>query len=185
MAFEMARQLTGAGESVGLLALIDTRHPRIPMLPMTMAMRFARLRDERWGYLVSGLLRQMERARLARDMRLLRGVLQRGEPVPFALRELHLRTSFRAAVMRYKPQPWPGKATLFHAMEVAYVHQAASAPDAWSPLVLGGLEVVPVPGDHHTLLLGMKSELLIRSLREAIERAQTQASAPSSTNSDD
>ena len=37
--------------------------------------------------------------------------------------------------------------------------------------VLGGVEIVMVPGDHDTVLLGVNAELLVKPLNRAIDRA--------------
>ncbi len=172
VAFEMAQLLTAAGRRVALLSLIDTRHPHLPVPSVTMFTRVARLRDEGLRYILRGFQRQWHRMGEARDRLLLERRLARGEPIPFALRDMHLVGNFRDAVGRYQPNPWPGRATLFRATDVGYANKEYRSAHGWDRHVLGGVEVVVVPGDHQSLLLGMNADLLGRSLGAAIERAQ-------------
>jgi hypothetical protein len=103
--------------------------------------------------------------------------LARGEAIPFALRDFHLTQSFGQAASRYRPRPWPGRVILFRAAEIAYIYRDAGPFYGWERDVLGGVEIVAVPGNHATLLLGQNAEILVRSLNEAIARAQ-HAEAP-------
>jgi thioesterase domain-containing protein len=172
VAFEMARRLSAAGERVSLLALIDTYFPKAPLLPLTLRSRLERLAKEGRSYVVTSLRRRMADRKRAKDLRLLDGYLARGEKVPFALRDAHLVRSFRRAAVLYEPAPWDGRATLFRAEEVPYAYRAAGSAYGWDRVILGGVEAVPVPGSHHTLLLGKNAGPLVRSLSEAIARAQ-------------
>jgi hypothetical protein len=42
----------------------------------------------------------------------------------------------------------------------------------WERHILGGITVVPVPGDHSTVVLGSNAEVLVRSLGAAIAEAR-------------
>jgi thioesterase domain-containing protein len=172
VAFGMAQKLTTAGERVGLLALIDTYGPNTQAEPMTLRSRVDRLRIEGSVYVAGAIRRQLEERRTSRSLKLLDACLARGQTVPFALRDLHLVRSFRRAAMAYAPRPWPGHATLFRAERVPYTLRSAGPAYGWDQVILGGVEIVRVPGSHHSLLLGMNADLFARSLSDAVERAQ-------------
>jgi thioesterase domain-containing protein len=172
VAFEMARRLSSAGERVALLALIDTYFPRAPLQPLTLRSRLERLAKEGRSYVVTSLRRRLADRKRAKDLRLLDEVLARGEKVPFALRDAHLVRSFRRAAALYEPLPWTGHATLFRAEDVPYAYRAAGSAYGWDRVILGGVDAVAVSGSHHTLLLGKNAGPLVRSLSEAVARAQ-------------
>lgn len=177
VAFEMAQTLTAAGEQVDLLALIDTFHPQLVLRQRTLWTRLGRLRREGIDYVVGVLRARRERARITRDFTIIDGHLARGEPVPLALRSLHLTRNFRRAARLYQPKPWPGRATLFRASDVQDVFQDVSPANGWERHVLGGVETVVVPGAHLTVLIGANAQALAPLLRAAIERAQLEAAA--------
>ena len=92
--------------------------------------------------------------------------------MPFELRNYHLTVRFEAAAAGYRARPWPGRATLFRAEQLFDVFEAAAPDYGWSEVVRGGVDVVTVPGDHDTLLLGANAEVMLGRLRDAIDAAQ-------------
>ena len=176
VAFEMAQLLTAAGQDVNLLALIDTFHPEVPVRAVTMRRRVERLREEKLRYVGEALVRRRDQLRAPAHLRAIEDHLARSEPVPLALRDFHLTRIFDRAAWRYRPRPWPGRVLLFRAEEVAYIYRDAGPCRGWDRDVLGGIDVVPVPGDHATIVLGRNAEVLARSLDAAIGRAQSPAS---------
>jgi thioesterase domain-containing protein/NAD(P)-dependent dehydrogenase (short-subunit alcohol dehydrogenase family)/acyl carrier protein len=170
VAFEMARRLTALGQEVGLLAFIDTFHPQMPVRDITIATRFERLLREGVSYLREAIERQRRTAQDARNERAIEDHLSRGETIPFELREIHLWRNFARAQALYHPQPWNGRATLFRAEELDYFFEGGGATYGWDRDVRGGVDVVTVPGDHSTLLLGPNADVVVRSLSDAIDR---------------
>jgi acyl transferase domain-containing protein/thioesterase domain-containing protein/acyl carrier protein len=170
VAFEMARRFTALGQDVGLLAFIDTFHPQMAMRDVTVFTRLERLHREGVSYLREALERQRRSAQVSRDDRAIEGFLARGEPIPFHLRDLHLWRNFERAQGLFRMQPWNGKAVLFRAERLAYYFQGGGPSYGWDRDVLGGVDVVTVPGDHSSLLLGSNAELLVNSLSAAIDR---------------
>jgi thioesterase domain-containing protein/aryl carrier-like protein len=170
VAFEMARRLTDLGEEVGLLAFIDTFHPKMPARDITLLSRLERLHREGVAYIREALERQRRDTQVARDDRAIEQHVARGESIPFNLRELYLWRNFERAQAVYRPQPWNGRATLFRAEELDYFFRGGGPTYGWDRDVLGGVEVITIPGNHSTLLVGPNAELLVRSLSEAIDR---------------
>jgi thioesterase domain-containing protein len=138
-----------------------------------MSARLERLRDEKLRYVGEALARQGERLREPMYLRRIDFHRARQEPVPLSLRNLHLTRGFDMAARRYKPRPWPGRALLFRAEEVAYVFRDAGPNRGWDRTILGGIDVIPIPGDHATIVLGRNAAVLARALGEAIERARS------------
>jgi thioesterase domain-containing protein len=171
VAFEMARLLSSAGEAVSLLALIDTMHPLVPVRNINMLTRLVRLRAEGGRYLVGAVQGRQQRRARARNLEAIERHLARGEAVPFALREDHLVQSYRMAVEAYAWAPWRGRATLFRSARLPFLYEAAGPAYGWGEYVLGGIDIVILPGDHHTILLGRNAEPLGRELDAAIATA--------------
>lgn len=168
IAFEMARRLEAAGETVGLLALIDTFHPQMRLPEVTVRTRLQRLRGEGMAYLRDAIERRRQARRDARDARRIEAHRQAGEPIPLALRELNLMRHFARAVRGYAPAPWSGQALLFKAEQVDYYYQAGGPHYGWDDTIRGGLEVVPIPGDHDSIVVGTNAERIARRLLQAI-----------------
>jgi thioesterase domain-containing protein len=171
VAFEMARRLTALGLEVGLLAFLDTFHPQMPVRDITLFSRLERLHREGVSYVREALERQRHSAHVARDDREIEALVARGEAIPFNLRELYLWRNFERAQALYRPRPWTGRATLFRAAELDYFFKGGGPTYGWDRDVLGGVEVITIPGNHSTLLVGANAELLVRSLSAAIDHA--------------
>jgi thioesterase domain-containing protein/NAD(P)-dependent dehydrogenase (short-subunit alcohol dehydrogenase family) len=177
VAFEMAQLLTQGGREVRVLAFIDTFHPQMPIRAVTMRTRLVRVREEKLRYIAEAIARRRHVFRNAMELSTLEKHLARGEPIPFALRDLHMTRNFELAVSKYRPEPWTGRAMLFRAAKLSYIYRDAGPAYGWDKQVLGGVEIVRVPGDHATVVLGKNAEILVRSLTMAIERAQEHPAA--------
>ena len=144
IAYEIGRQLRARGERVGLVGLIDT-------LPMAAAKGAAsqgtrhtkaKLRARWLG--IYALLDAMHR------------------PIPSFLKQAYDINCF--AAMRYAPQPYPGKVTLFPAYE------SGNGPlnDQWQRLAGEGVEVRAVPGNHDNLLSEPQVQFLGREITDCL-----------------
>jgi thioesterase domain-containing protein/acyl carrier protein len=173
VAFEMARQLTALNLEVGLLAFLDTFHPQMPVRDITLFTRLERLHREGVSYVREALERQRNAAQVAKDDRAIDGHVARGEAMPFHLRELYLWRNFERAQAAYRPQPWNGRAILFRAEETDYFFRGGGPTYGWDRDILGGVEVITIPGNHSTLLVGANAELLVRTLGTAIDRVNS------------
>ena len=89
----------------GIRALIETRHPHMPIRQLNLSRRIARLQNEGLAYFREGLLRPLSRLRRSKNLRALERhlAMKAGEPIPVTLRELHLMQTFRRASDRYEP----------------------------------------------------------------------------------
>lgn len=173
VAFEMACRLRQQGEAVALLALFDTFAPGyVAQARQAQAARrgsrYAWLRA-RWQYHVQQMAGRTGREQLAyvrarvagvagsvikriwqaavRGMkrRLCRFCLAHGRPIPARLRHFYAYEMGSRAAEVYRPGMYPGKVTVFCSTP------AAEPQLGWAAYAAGGVEVVPIPGDHRTL----------------------------------
>lgn len=182
IAWEMAQQLTMAGQEVALLALFDTWGPGYPRFHKPpgawtkMRNRFAL----HWGdlkrldgtrrreYLAEKFANASARAwRLGiRSLRKTRRWLE-WQLLPPALREA--RRQGRKALQRYAPRPYSGPVTLFRA-----ANQPPGALDdptnGFSALAVGRFEVVVVPGFHAAIVREPQVRGLAQRLNECMEK---------------
>ncbi len=172
VAYEMAQQLTAAGQRVGALVLFDTFSPLLERRRMTLGAALDRMRAEGLaGYLGGVYHRRREGRRFRRDEEALERVLATSEMVPPEIRETHLTRSFAAAMAGYHPRPWDGRAILFSALDVAWVFSGAGPTYGWDRLI-SALDVRRVAGNHATLLLEPQVGVVIAALNEEFARIQ-------------
>ncbi|HEX2076319.1 MAG TPA: amino acid adenylation domain-containing protein [Longimicrobium sp.] len=185
VAFEMAQQLTRAGEVVPLVALLDTVSPeRIgAMVAMDEAAVLSVLAYEeglkagREVELTAAELRPLDRrARVERTLDALRraGVLAARVDPEWVVRLLAGHRARHGAMARYTPAPYPGRLALFRAGEALPDPDAPaglSDPAGWRPYTAFPLRVEVVPGHHATMGRGPQAALLAARLRKAFDEA--------------
>jgi thioesterase domain-containing protein/acyl carrier protein len=155
LAYEAARQLTAAGQSVGLLAIYDT------FAPGGKVTRPLWQRLIRHGYLLLTRTGRIAYVR-GRVRRLRNTITHRPENVtPDAAadgtmeeRVKIIQKLNRRATDRYKPLPYDGSTVLFLAAHRPdYVHFYKIDPTAgWGAHCKGQVQIVTLPGSHFTLL---------------------------------
>jgi acyl transferase domain-containing protein len=177
VAFEMAHQLTAAGEEVALVVLFDTFPPQIPDRDITVAMRMRRLRDERTGYLKHIVVRRVDVRRDAARLADAEEIARRGGTVPVELRDNYVQHSFIRAADRYVLRAWRGHVVLMRAEEMGYEAQGLGRTYGWDEVVGDGFELVEVPGDHDTLVLEPNASTLVQQLRVTLDRVQASRGA--------
>jgi aspartate racemase len=176
IAFEMARQLTAAGERVALVALLDSYAPRAPgqarlrpgaLLNMAASLPY-------WLFDLSRLEPEQVVTRLRRWRLAARhghGALTAaefiGENALAQIPERHRRfvENHFKAILRFAPRPYPGGVTLFRAQAQA-LSRAGDPDKGWRALALGGLDIREFPGSHHTLLM----EPWVRELAKVVQK---------------
>jgi amino acid adenylation domain-containing protein len=180
LAFEAARQLVAAGESVEFLGMIDANPLRDPITGLVP-------KDTPHLPLITRVLATMEAheggadtldlARLAGDSEWtsLMGSTVTGTGMSAHHLKAQLRTagdSMRAAI-GYEPRALDADAVLFQAEATEPDTQRRLADDL-SGLVRN-LSVRPVPGDHNAMLTAPHVERLAAAVDEAIERSRETA----------
>lgn len=178
VAFEMSRQLTAAGEEAAFLALIESSPPagavhRPASFAPRMVQSTRRMAEGGPAVWVDTVRRNVRR--LGRQVG--RAMHGKGagwrqeahdvidmESYPEAYREA-AAAHFRA-LRDYRAQPWPGKAWLFRSSDdkLAYLGRALG----WEQLILGGVRVEQIPGDHHGTFQPGTIEVLAEGLSRAL-----------------
>jgi thioesterase domain-containing protein len=190
VAFEMARQLTSAGQEVALLAILDQpvspgdEEAEIDTAAVIAEMLRHQARSEgRALNLDADALRGLPLdEQLARGLEILGGpeALGPGFDIPL-LRALALGWSARAtAVERYRVSTYPGRITLLRASadpaalrelppERRRVFEDPSL--GWGTVAAGGVEIHAIPGNHQTLIEAPHVEILAGVLETCLARA--------------
>ena len=178
VAFEMAQQLHAQGQTVALLALLDTRIPTPDEgfadedVEATLLADFIRY---------FGLSLDLEAlARLSKD-ELLTRVLEQAKnaglvPADIEASQAHLfielcKADFRAT-RNYALHRYPGRITLFKASQ-ELGETSADPTLGWSRWAAGGVEVHVVPGNHANMVYKPHVEVLAEKLRRCLNEAQS------------
>ncbi|MFT3893217.1 MAG: thioesterase domain-containing protein [Anaerolineales bacterium] len=192
IAFEMAQQLSRAGEKVDLLVLFDTRNPvrairpvrvdgntvlpvldaQLPasgyeLLKIKVGGHYWRIRQfkplKAIKYVAKLIIFHTKYVIISFIAQLFR-VLQKRLPDGLLLQ--YLRTTYAMALRNYVPTIYQGKVTLFHASESKKTNPIDS-PMGWGPLANGGLDVhyFDTP---HTMIQPEYAEQIARKLNECL-----------------
>jgi amino acid adenylation domain-containing protein len=180
VAFEMACQLRALGETVGVLALIDTYNFAYPSFLSKPALFYfnARLFLRRTLYHLRILVRMKPRARfgylLGRARIFLRlannfARIARGGVGPlydvnhnrFKISESNqgledllsrVRNASVLAMEKFIPRPYDGPLLLIRASELSYQDPYQDEALGWRPVALGGITISEVDGSHDSIL---------------------------------
>ncbi len=197
VALEVATQLLRAGEQVAFLGVVDTRLPGLQQhgpwsVPRSIPRRLLNLAalvqplsgPARREYLRNRVLiaRQNARAHALewvhdRVPEAARGALPEH---PYGPEEMEWLTADRLASRRYDPPRYPGRITYFWAQHSQRPPSVYDHREGWAEVAGGGLEVIPIPGSHLTVLV----EPLVRSTAAAIRRALPAKAAAAPTGAD-
>ncbi|WP_189943111.1 type I polyketide synthase [Streptomyces aurantiogriseus] len=187
LAYEVARRLRETDEAVGFLGLVDTiLQAALPGLDSKEMLikrfgRFAEYVEKTYGHRLD--LPYEELAATPDEQQIdvvMRRVAEAGLDMSPGIME-HQRTSYVDARVgeRYRPQPYPGHVVLYRAQEAQRLTTAldpryvrSEADLGWAPLC-PSLEVVPVPGDHLSLIDPPHVEVIARHLTKALDRQGT------------
>lgn len=177
LAYEMAQQLLADGEPTALVAMFDTYGPHFfefsvagePVGSLqSRALSHVQALAEMGPGGQLGYIADRVKARVDARLRSARAATNRalGRSLPHDLRYWEVERRNLELLAAYQPRPYHGRVTIFraaHQPEGVY----ADPNMGWGGLALGALEVVPVPGDHDTLV--EQPQLGIR-LRAALAR---------------
>ncbi|MDJ0729785.1 MAG: amino acid adenylation domain-containing protein [Crocosphaera sp.] len=185
VAYEMAQQLQSQGETVALLALLDTYAPgAIEKRTVTQDINFYwnRFLDDGFPY----LLNQSRRKLIGRTQNTLQRLTQfrKNLYVYFALKlnlslseqmqDFIFQQENKQASMMYIPKVYSGNVSLFVAQEEDVSANVYLDPQlGWGQFVTGDLEVYEIPGSHLGMLQDPCVQILAEKLTLAIEKAET------------
>jgi amino acid adenylation domain-containing protein len=188
VAFEMARQWHERGQKVALLALFDTSGPTAarPLLEKGRC-HLEILRglngQERLRYVWSRVPLRVTSLKKGIEERIWwlarSSCVRLGLPLPPIL--ANVERVNRRADRDYVPQVYPGRMTLFRAME--QLPEWEHDPQlGWEDLATGGLVIHDVPGNHLTLIQEPNVRALAEQLNACLEKAQDHGPPASSSN---
>jgi len=175
-AFEMAQQVTAAGERVDALILLDTPIAR----PFDRLSRLDKVRIHLQRFARGGLRYPLqwleERARWREQQRRAR---EEAASQAFEFRSRKIGAAFYRALAGYETQAYAGPVFLFRPpLQIAYRLGAGRnlnydrdfiAPDnAWGRYLTGAFEVTEVPGDHDSMVLEPSVRVLAAKIRAAL-----------------
>jgi amino acid adenylation domain-containing protein len=185
IAFEMACQLSAAGQEVGLLALLDT-YPAgyFKLLPGSgtlgqRASRYAKKLEShienlrqlgagaKVGYLLNKLRYAPDKLKHKLYRRAYKIYKRFGRPLPPVLKNIE-EINF-AAVKDYVPQTYSGDVTLFLASDLTADYDLR---DGWRELVTGEIEAHEIPGNHINIIKEPHVGALAEKLRSCLDQAQ-------------
>ncbi|MGV3727069.1 type I polyketide synthase [Hydrogenophaga sp.] len=177
-AYEIARQLEAAGETVSLLVMLDTPLPMRPALTRADKL-LIKLADLRRGGL--GFLKQWVQRRIAWELQ-----RRRGDVAPTAsahqLHNAEIETAFRAALPVYELKSWNGPAVLFRppldrhwkvtrGQWVSAAREYVFEDNDWTRF-MPELRVIEVPGDHDSMVLEPNVRVLAGHIKTCINEAE-------------
>jgi amino acid adenylation domain-containing protein len=177
VAYEVAQILRGQGETVAMLAMLDTAHPMAAR-----ELEQARGRDQILPGIVGDEVRQLgkklrQRIKAFQNQwtyrlhtlecrwKQLRGLELEPDQVDFLQRRAN-----QSAARRYRPRDYQGPVTLFKATDVP--RQEVSKETGWREVAIGGMEVVEVPGGHLTMMQEPCIQVLGQRLMETLKKAE-------------
>ena len=155
VAYEMAQQLTAAGDEVPLLAVFDTYAPGLHPEAI-------KADAKPWDGLKKAVLRGI-----------VKRALHGNGPVPARWRNFHITDTYDRAVKSYVPSPYNGKLTVIKAAQ-----SWGPKEMGWEKLAKGGIDVVLVPGDHYSLIKEPHVKELTRELASRFDVAVSLTGSP-------
>jgi thioesterase domain-containing protein/acyl carrier protein len=193
VAFEMAQQLRAKGETVALVALLDSwMSPKrgsaawwssflrnLPRDFHSWLIGALQLNRSQWATLIEQKIR-MTQASLRRAWSAdgLRSdddswrVRELGDLFHFSEQHGKVALAQHQALKRYTPKVYPGRLTLFRARMQPFF--SSHAPDkGWERLAAGGLEIKVVPGNHLGMLQEPHVKVLAAQLRACLQQTRT------------
>lgn len=170
VAFEMARQLHAQGQKVALLALCDTRSPKLRENRLSfvesMCIRLSHLwqlePQEKLNYIQSWVKWHMHKGDYKEFLR---------NQLPESLLNFDVLDANFQATKNYVPQVYSESVTLFRCrvQDPKFSHDPQLG---WGELVSGQLKIHDVPGDHDGMLREPRVRALAEKLKLCLDKAQ-------------
>ncbi len=178
IAFEIARQLRQQGETVALLALLDTRLPQAGAaepdqfeLMLSFALEFG-LEPQALTELGDKLETQPADQWLAATLEYLRqaGIVTYDIDPGTMQRRFQVFAANLRALHSYTPQAYDGRVTLISAQD-RLGGAATDSDPGWDTLALGGVTIAEAPGSHYTMIRRPYAPALAALLQEQLRGA--------------
>jgi non-ribosomal peptide synthetase component F/thioesterase domain-containing protein len=178
--FEIAQQLTGQGERVGLLAMLEAPEWRYQCERAKRLKRHAKL--HRYRKIAANLLFRAGRLEYLWERLRRRGsnliyalFAKFGRSLPQSIGTIQDINVFAAGC--YLPRSYAGRLTVFRTRPEVRT-PIDDDTQGWAPLVLGGIEVYEVPGEHNDITSQPNVRILAQKLGLSLEKAQRGAAQP-------
>ncbi len=188
-AYEIARQLEGAGERVSHIVMLDTPLPRQPKLAFLdrVTIKLQDLRRHRLGYFAKYM---RDRNRHEANLKAMHDAAQQSVVTEHFNNE-KIESAFRFAAENYQVRPYSGAVTLFRPKLMGFYplsggrflkqNRDVLLPDnGWQGYV-NELKVLEVQGDHDSMVL----DPYVRALAEKMRTIVAEATAKDRTMSSD
>jgi thioesterase domain-containing protein len=193
VAFEMGQQLRHQGAEVLEVVLIDTAAPASGSDPPSSdgcpaILEFALDLSRRSGNNVPDSTALMplvrgEATTRAEQFDRVFAFAQSADVLPPDAGPEQLRYAFEVyaanveAMRSYVAAPYPGRLTLFKAIEAADGSPGTAVAAAWQNIASGPVRIREVPGDHYTALIGARARVLADGLRGVLDAADAEPEA--------
>jgi acyl transferase domain-containing protein/thioesterase domain-containing protein len=184
IALEVARQLREAGESIGLLAMIENFNIKSVRWPLPLPLRavnrilnpFYHLQNllaaegaSKWNFFGEKARTEFRRAKISAHVALARA--QHWFGMPSEYHHLKVADAFDKALTQYQINPYPGKLTIFMAKR-----RLAGMGDplgGWGQVAEGGMQLIILPISARGSLVEPHVQVLAARLRECIDEASS------------
>ncbi|HEX8816035.1 MAG TPA: alpha/beta fold hydrolase [Terriglobales bacterium] len=160
VAYEMAQQLSTAGEDVAFLGLLGTH--RVHCTNRALARKLLRNPVKSIPQILRKSVVWTKEARENIGEFFLPRHLKR------------VRAGLNAAACAYRPRPYSSKITLFAAGRQS-LRDCNDPASVWSDLAVGGLDVNTIDGDHNTMFVEPELSVLAHQLKRRLETAQQES----------
>jgi amino acid adenylation domain-containing protein len=181
VAFEMAQQLHAQGQSVALLALIDSWAPQpddtAPNDDDTLLAGFAHDLGRTFGKPSALTLADLRRVAPAQRLGFVVAQAHAAEVLPPDIGEEQVRRALAVfaansqAMRDYQPQPYAGNVALLRAS----AQPTVESPDAllgWDAFVTSGIALHAIPGDHYSMIRPPHVQVLAERLSICLDAAE-------------
>lgn len=170
IAFEMAKQLQAAGETIALVALFDSLAPHTRTqkpLAQKLKLHWQLLAKQGLSYALELVQPQIQT--LTTQLHALYQRLAPGSTMPERDNTAGdiRREARQQASDSYFPCPYTGELLLFRAME-RDAFEACDRDMGWTSLAAGGLQIFDVPGDHLSILKAPNVQVMATQLQSRL-----------------
>ena len=179
-AYEVARQLEVAGEEVSLVVMLDTPLPQRRALSRRDRLMIQWQQAREKGPLYPFI---WAKNRIAWEFAKRRQAQETGPE--HAFHNAEIEAAFYRAIAAYQVRPWDGRVVLYRPPlqgrwtvsggAVVNSERTYVTPDNDWGLMVPGVEVHEVPGDHDSMVLEPNVRVLAGLMREAIESAEAES----------
>ncbi|MEH2084378.1 MAG: amino acid adenylation domain-containing protein [Nostoc sp.] len=179
VAWEMAQQLVKQGQKVAFLALFDTTGPNyVKQAPLEkrVSQHWDNLTKLGTNYVLEQIRNKSSwlKYKLQEKFRkfIFKFSLIIWRTVPYNYRKLTIEEANKQAAREYVLQAYPGRVTVFRAEERFALEKRDVDPQmGWSEMVLEGLDIQNVPGNHDSIFREPHVRTLSEKMRACIDRA--------------